>query len=146
MAKVNIRKDTGKLYFDFRYQGIRCRETTALDDSPANRKKMEGTLKKIQAASTLDQFNYADFFPSSAMTTRFEQRQHRLETHHASLEGIPTVEEFRETWFSEMMPTWRNTYIKSVKSIFAGHITPEFGDEVISHITKADILAFRAKQ
>ena len=145
MAKVNVRKDTGKLYFDFRYQGVRCRETTALDDTPANRKKMEGTLKKIQAAITLDQFNYADFFPNSAMATRFEQRQQRLETHQASLEGIPTVEEFRETWFSEMIPTWRNSYIKSVQSIFVGHILPEFGDRVISHITKADILAFRAK-
>lgn len=145
MAKINVRKDTGKLYFDFRYQGVRCRETSALDDCPANRKNMEAILKKIQAAITLGQFNYADFFPSSTMITRFEQLKQRLEVHHASLEGVPTVEEFKKLWFEEMLPTWRSSYVKSVKSIFASHIIPSFGDKVISHIAKADILAFRAK-
>lgn len=144
MAKVNVRKDTNKLYFDFRYQGVRCREQTALDDTPVNRKKMETVLKKIEAAITLGQFNYADYFPGSAMAERFSQREQRLEAHQAGLEGVPTVGEFKKTWFEEMLPAWRNTYIKSVTSIFEGHILPQFEDKVISHINKADILAFRA--
>jgi integrase len=144
MARVNVRKDTSKLYFDFRYQGVRCREQTILDDTPANRKKMEAVLKKVEAAITLGQFNYADYFPNSAMAERFSQRDQRIEAHQAGLEGIPTVGEFKKTWFEEMMPAWRNTYIKSVTSIFEGHILPQFEDKVISNINKADILAFRA--
>ncbi|MEN8170587.1 MAG: site-specific integrase [Pseudomonadota bacterium] len=145
MAKVNVRKETGKLYFDFRYKGVRCRETTALDETPANRKMAETVLKKIEAAITLGQFNYADFFPNSQMVARFEDRSQRLETHHASLDGVPTVVEFKKVWFGEMTPTWRYSYIKSVTNLYGTHIIPEFGDKVISHITKADILAFRAK-
>lgn len=144
MAKVNVRKDTNKLYFDFRYQGVRCREQTALDDTPANRKKMEAVLKKIEAAITLGQFNYADYFPGSAMAERFSQCEQRLDAHRAGLGGVPTVGDFKKTWFDEMLPAWRNTYIKSVTSIFEGHILPQFEDKVISHINKADILAFRA--
>ncbi|MGM1053897.1 MAG: Arm DNA-binding domain-containing protein, partial [Pseudomonadota bacterium] len=41
MGKVRVRKETGKLYLDFFYQGVRCREQTALTDTPANRKKVE---------------------------------------------------------------------------------------------------------
>ncbi|MBU0500715.1 MAG: DUF3596 domain-containing protein [Gammaproteobacteria bacterium] len=40
MANIRARKDNGKLFFDFRYKGERCREQTALDDNPANRKKL----------------------------------------------------------------------------------------------------------
>ena len=145
MAKVNARKDTNKLYFDFRYQGVRCREHTTLDDTPSNRKKMETALKRMEAAITLGQFNYAEYFPSSAMAERFQHRNERVEAHQAGLDGIPTVGVFKETWFDEMTPAWRNSYIKSVTSIFEGHILPAFEDKVISHINKADILAFRAK-
>jgi len=75
---------------------------------------------------------------------RFGDRSQRFETLQASLEGVPTVVEFKEVWFGEMMPIWRNSYIKSVTSLYGSHIIPAFGNEVISHITKADILAFRA--
>ena len=144
MASVNVRKGTNKLYLDFRHEGVRCREQTMLDDSPANRKKLEAVLKRMDAAITLGQFNYAEFFPGSPLAARFEQRDQRFDEHRASLDGVPTVGGFKETWFHEMTPTWRNSYIKSVEQIFDTHVIPRFGDRVISHITKADILDFRA--
>jgi integrase len=145
MAKVNVRKDNGKLYFDFRYKGVRCREQTALDNTPANRKKAEQVLKRIEAAITLDQFDYAEFFPNSSMVGRFRELDSRFETHHASLDGVPTVNQFKEKWFEEMMPTWRKSYQEGVAGIFNAHILPVFGEKVISHINKEDILAFRAQ-
>ena len=33
MANIRARVDTGKLYFDFTYLGVRCREQTLLDDT-----------------------------------------------------------------------------------------------------------------
>ena len=59
MGNVNVRPETGKLYFDFRYRNKRCREQTALDDTPANRKKLKKVLERIEAEITLGSFDYA---------------------------------------------------------------------------------------
>ena len=40
MGKIRSRTETDKLFFDFIYLGERCREQTALSDTPANRKKL----------------------------------------------------------------------------------------------------------
>lgn len=50
MPDVNIRArpDTGQLFFDFRYRGIRCREQTALADTSENRKRVEALAKRIK--------------------------------------------------------------------------------------------------
>ncbi len=50
MAKVRVRPETGHLYIDFSYRGQRCREQTALDDSPANRKLVDGLARKVEKA------------------------------------------------------------------------------------------------
>ena len=39
MGSIRARPQNGKLFFDFRYRGQRCREQTVLDDTPVNRKK-----------------------------------------------------------------------------------------------------------
>lgn len=58
-------KANGKLFFDFRYLGLRCREFTALPDSPTNRKRLEVVMEKIEAEILLDQFDYSQYFPNS---------------------------------------------------------------------------------
>lgn len=143
LAKIRVRKETGKLFFDFKYQGVRCREQTSLPDSKENRAKLEVVANKINAAITLDQFNYAEFFPQSSMVQKFAQRMQHLVAQHSD-HGLPTVKEFKEQWFNEMLPTWRASYVNSVTSIFNGHVLPEFSEKVVSKITKADILQFRA--
>jgi len=143
MVKIRTRKETGNLLFDFTFQGKRCREQTALPDTKENRTKLETVAKKIDASMTLGQFNYADFFPQSSMVQKFAERAKHVEALHSG-NDLPTVKEFKETWFDEMLPTWRASYVNSVTSIFNGHILPEFEEKVVSHITKADILQFRA--
>ncbi len=69
MASINERG--GLLFFDFRYQGIRCREYTKLEDTPANRKRMQKVLDRIEQAIADGSFDYATFFPGSAMAQRF---------------------------------------------------------------------------
>jgi len=54
MGKVRARKETGNLYMDFNYMGVRCREQTALPNTPANKKKVEALLKRIEALIVLD--------------------------------------------------------------------------------------------
>lgn len=65
MVNVRARKDSGKLTFDFYYQGVRCREQTALDETPANQKKMKQVAEKIAAEITLGTFDYRKYFPTS---------------------------------------------------------------------------------
>jgi len=73
MASINVRKETGKLYFDFRYRNIRCREQTELSDTPTNRKLMEKTLEKIQAEILLGCFDYEKTFPNSKLLAKFKK-------------------------------------------------------------------------
>ena len=63
MASISERH--GRLYFDFRYRGVRCREYTALEDNRANRSRMEATLRKITAEITLGSFDSAASFPAA---------------------------------------------------------------------------------
>lgn len=44
MGNIRVRKETGKLLFDFNFQGVRCREQTSLPDTAANRKRMKVIL------------------------------------------------------------------------------------------------------
>ncbi|MGO2279220.1 MAG: Arm DNA-binding domain-containing protein [Pseudomonadales bacterium] len=62
---ASIRSRYGKLVVDFYYMGIRCRETTNLTDTPANRKKLEKVIEKMEAEIVLGLFNYAKYFPKS---------------------------------------------------------------------------------
>ena len=49
MPSIRVHKPNGALFFDFRFNGERCREYTLLPDTPANRKKLEKVLARIEA-------------------------------------------------------------------------------------------------
>ena len=65
MASIRTRKGSDMLFVDFHYMGKRCRETTNLIDTPANRKKLENIILNMEAEIRLGIFNYAEFFPKS---------------------------------------------------------------------------------
>lgn len=48
MAKVRVRPETGNLYLDFQWRGVRCREQTLLPDNAQNRKTLESLATRIQ--------------------------------------------------------------------------------------------------
>ena len=53
----SIRSRSGKLFFDFRYRGVRCREQTKLSDTPANRKRVTNILERIEAEILVGTFD-----------------------------------------------------------------------------------------
>ena len=73
MPSIRSRADNGLLFFDFRFQGDRCREQTLLSDTPANRKKLEKVLAKIEAEIAAGTFVYANYFPNSKALARLEK-------------------------------------------------------------------------
>jgi integrase len=141
MASINVRKDTGKLYLDFRYRNIRCRELTALNDTVANRRKLKVVLDKIQAEILLGTFDYEKTFPNSAMIKKLRYINQVVDQQAV----IPLFEAFAKTWFEEMQVQWRFSYISAVNNIIFNRLIPVFGKYPVDKITKAQVLAFRVQ-
>ena len=130
----------GRLFFDFKYKGIRCREYTKLKDNPQNKKRMTMLMDRIEAEILLATFDYAKYFPNSAHLSKFQ----KLESKRVELvDGIPLFSVFAEVWFSENEIAWKPSYKTTLRNSLNKHILPVFGDVPVSQIKKAEILAFR---
>ena len=149
MGKVRVRKETGNLYLDFMYLGLRCREQTALPDTPANRKRAEAVLQRVEAKIVLDQFDYAEQFPGSKNVKKVRTRLEALDTHMASVFKLPKEDEkplfgdFAEQWFTEMQVQWRASHGRNVRAILDSSLKPAFGKLRLDQITKAAVMAHR---
>ena len=82
MGSINSR-GSGKLYLDFRYRNQRCREQTELKDTPANRKKLQKLLDKIEAEILLGCFDYAKTFPNSPRLKKIKYAEEVLKNSDA---------------------------------------------------------------
>lgn len=157
MASLRKRKDSGLLFLDFYYRGIRCREQTALPDTPANRKKVQKLLDRIESEISLGTFDYARYFPSSNNMKKFAQSPmtSAVQALGAAMAGngmmvpvvadTPTFKEFANIWFNEKAVEWRQSHRDVVQRNLNKLLIPHFGDKAVGQITKADILAFRAE-
>lgn len=139
VANVRVRKDTGLLFFDFRFHGVRCREYTTLPDTAANRKRMKVILKRIEAEIALGTFDYARSFPNSPNARRFLPNLPQGDS------GLPTLEAFAKVWLAEKKVEWRESYIDTISGTLKGYVVPEFGEKRLDEITKAMILTWRGK-
>lgn len=137
----SIRSRSGKLFFDFRYRGARCREQTKLSDNPVNRKRATTILERIEAEILVGTFDYATYFPNSNSTDRF---RHIDVVKLASQSSIPSFQDFAETWFTENEPRWKYSYKITLRTSLDKHILPIFGELQLDEITKSAMLAFRA--
>lgn len=142
MASIRVRKETGKLFIDFVYKNKRCREQTMLDDTQANRRKLETVLKKIEAEIMLDIFDYAKSFPGSSNALKFQELASQTSTQ--STPSTPFFKDFADLWFSEMQIQWRRSHSETMGLTIRKYLMPEFQDKEVGCITKAEILAFRS--
>jgi integrase len=142
MGSIRVRNETGKLFFDFKFQNMRCREQTTLDDTKSNRAQLQKVMVKIDAEILLGQFVYRNYFPNSSFAEKFDQ----LEKHRSqfSPDNTPLFKDFAQEWYEEMQVGWRNSHKVTVHRMLNDRIVEHFGEMEVSHITKADILKFRA--
>ncbi|MGP4120723.1 Arm DNA-binding domain-containing protein [Psychrobacter aquimaris] len=138
---ASIRSRYGKLVVDFYYMGKRCRETTNLTDTPANRKKLEKVIEKMEAEITLGLFNYAKYFPKSDKAAEMVALNDRKECINTN---TPSFEQFAELWFLEKEIEWRDTYKRKIKEIIDMYLIIKFGTKPIHLVKKTDVLAFRS--
>ena len=148
MAKVRSRQDTGKLFIDFRFQNKRCRELTALDDTKANRNRLEKVAKRIEIEIAAGIFDYAKFFPNSKRAQQFSApcaSEAMIGTAKATATDLPLLKDFAETWFAENEVRWKRSYRQKLVDIWEKHLHPQFGGRGVSDIAKPEILQFRAE-
>jgi integrase len=135
-------RSRGKLLFiDFRYRGVRCREQTKLTDTPANRKRLSKILEKIEAEILIGSFSYEAYVPKSKRIAQFKQHEQLIKREQSD---TPTFSDFADTWWNENEIAWKHSYRITLRASLDKHILPAFGEIPVSHIAKADILAFRA--
>lgn len=153
MAKIRARSENNKLFFEFRYRGVRCREQTSLKDTKANRKRLEKILEKIQAEIITQTFRYSDYFPDSKNAERFaepktdEIRDSPIQVQANSSPELdtPTFQEFSHIWMREQQVSWRLATQEVMTLILNKHLMPVFGAKNLHQINKAEILEFRAQ-
>lgn len=139
MASVGNHRD--KLYFDFRYLGQRCREYTALPDTPANRRKMEKVAKRLAEEISLGTFKYPEFFPGSKNAEKFSASGAKPQ---AIAVDTPFFSDYVATWFEQMKIGWRRSHTATIRSTLDRHLIPYFGEMEVGRINKVDIKQFRS--
>ncbi|MEW8508843.1 MAG: DUF3596 domain-containing protein [Candidatus Thiodiazotropha sp.] len=156
MGSIRTVKKSKKLFFDFRYNGHRCREYTNLDDTKTNRERLERVLRKIDKEIENGIFDYSNYFPNSKNKERIagsSGSSYEFTCQSASVSAdrdseldsdLPTFKAFSDIWVSENEVGWRRSHRKTQMDIINGHLLPVFGQKEVSRITKAEILAFRA--
>jgi len=146
MGKISVRRETARLYYDFMYQGRRCREQTTLLDNKGNRKKLEKHLQQIEAEIQTGTFNYAKHFPNSSYLSTLAELDTEALVAQAAITATrtPRFAEFVEEWYQENVIQWRQSYRISIRGSVDKYYLPAFGVQADGDITRADLLKFRS--
>ncbi len=165
MANVRV-NGSGKLFFDFYYQRIRCREYTLLTDTAANRRLVAQTCKRIEKEISSGTFSYRKYFPSSNRADMFEPavtpvapptREKVVQVGVHAVQAMrgaspttitpvgatPLFVEFANQWYDEREIDWKRSNQLKVCDILNKHLITRFRGRRIGDISKAGIMAFR---
>ncbi len=165
MANVRV-SNRGKLFFDFRYRGIRCREYTLLNDTVVNRRIVQQHCKQIDKEIAAGTFSYRRYFPQSRRSEMFEPAPAVVapptaaELAQGAVDALksasttdapmtstvgttPLFPVFANQWYDEREIDWKRSNQQKVREIIDTHLIPRLRARRIGDITKADILAFR---
>ncbi len=162
MASIRVRSNTGRLYVDFYYRGVRCREITALPNTPANRARLQQLLNRIERAIKQGTFSYREFFPNSKRANQFEPpaplvvtitpeyAERVMEAANSPrpsggtiVAPTPLFSAFADQWSVDREVEWKRSTRIKVADILRAHLLPRFKGRVIGDLTKQDILNLR---
>src|SRR5208337_363550 len=94
-----IRAKSGKLFLDFRWRGVRCREFTGLADTSENRRKLRGFDQIVKGEIAIGIFDYGKHFPNGARFHEFYGDQEDIRNLRRSLLG-----EYLDEWHKRRSP------------------------------------------
>ena len=163
----NVRVNgSGKLFFDFYYRKIRCREYTLLNDTVANRRLMEQKCKQIEKEISAGTFSYRRYFPSSQRANLFEPAavtvapmtsEELVNAAAAAIRSMgsvsgaisalvgatPLFTDFADKWYDEREVDWKRSTRLKVADILRKHLIPRFKGRRVGEISKEDVLSLR---
>ena len=125
-----VRAKAGKLFFDFTWQRVRCKEYTGLPDTPENRRRCGHTMRLVDAAIRRGDFDYRVFFPRGSRLHLFSPE--------ARPDGLMSFQEYILRWHRLRSPFRSDgTVAKDVdlhpstwlhdESTIRRHLVPAFG-------------------
>lgn len=144
MGSIRTLVSKGTLFMDFRHAGVRVREYTALADTLANRKRLQKALDRIEVEIATGTFDYEKTFGKPLEADKPQGHSVSHANSGSALSTTPTMSEFANQWFTESEVTWRRSYRVTQRGAIDKYLLPTFGDKMVSDISKADVLAFRA--
>lgn len=150
MGSIRTLVSKGTLFMDFRYAGQRIREYTVMPDTPANRKRLQKALDRIEAEIALCSFDYAKTFGKPLLTAEsaapgtLSATSGPSQNDKSRCKDTPLFKAFADQWFTENEVSWRRSYQITQRCTLEKYLHPHFGLSNLSSIGKSDILAFRA--
>jgi integrase len=141
-----VRVKSAKLFFDFTWQGLRCKEYTGLPDTPENRRRCQHTMRLVETAIRRGDFDYRAFFPRGSRLHVFNPG--------ARPDGLMTFQDHILRWHRLRSPfrgdgtvakdadlhpsTWLHD-----ESTIRGHLMPAFGPLSLREVDVARVNEFR---
>jgi hypothetical protein len=144
-----IRTKAGKLFLDFRWRGVRCREFTGLPDTGENRRRLRAFDLAIAGEIALGTFDYRKHFPNGARLREFYGDEDvRRDSSELS------VAQYLNAWHQQRSPfrpdgtvaagadLHPSTWIHD-ESVIRCHLAPAFGTLRLTYLTWAHCKGFR---
>ena len=141
-----VRVKSGKLFFDFAWQGVRCKEYTGLADAVENRRRCQHTMRLVDAAIRRGDFDYRSFFPRGSRLHLFSP--------DARPDGLMTFQEYIFRWHRLRSPFRRDgtvakdgdlhpsTWLHD-ESTIRRHLVPAFGPLSLREVDVGRVTEFR---
>jgi integrase len=136
---ASLRAKRGFLFIDFRWQGVRCRESTKREDTPANRAELRRLARQIDGEIAAGTFIYARFFPEGPKRDLFA-----LPPPGRSADSPLPFDGWARGWIKTRESRLdASTYYDRVRMI-EGPIIGFFGSRQVSTIDSEDVEEFIA--
>ena len=130
-----VRARVSTIQIDFRYRGVRCRETIKRKPTSANLQYAERLRAEILRKIEIDQFVYSDYFPESSKLAIFEPDRVAL------LEPL-LVKDALWDWFNhaKRAKAWQPTYEHHVRNAIENQLDPAFGSLEVRALRPSHII------
>ena len=118
-----VRPRGNSIQIDFKYRGIRCRETLKMKPTAENLKAASAILGKIQFDIVLNKLVYSEYFPNSNKVKVFGHKQ---------ISNM-TVSQALDWWWEKYKPNSERTLIRHEVNIRL-YIKPSLGDILLCEL------------
>ena len=113
----------------FYYRGVRCRERIKLPPTKANMNYVRGLKAEIERKIAIDDFNYADYFPTSKRVLLF-----------ATVPGAAIkTGDYLKKWLLENREYLKASTVKGYEKIIYNQLIPAFGEIFLSQLTRVHV-------